>query len=58
MAYWAKGLAIFHCTCQHGGGLDVGAVVVEVVVEEDATVVVLLSVFNLRLANMNCSISS
>lgn len=61
-AHWAKRLAIFHCTCQHGGGLDVGAVVgavvVEVVVEDDATVVVLLFVLNLCLANKNCSISS
>lgn len=57
MAHWARRYAIFHCTCQHGGGLDAGAVVVEVVVEDDA-VVVLLSVFSFLLANMNCSISS
>lgn len=45
------------CTCQHGGGLDVGAASI-VAVEEDATAGVIFSVVNLRLANMNCSISS
>jgi len=48
---------MFHCTCQQGGGLDVGAVST-VVAEEDATAVALLSVFNLRLVYMICSINS